>query len=136
MANFDSEFFGLVFSGFQASPKNSRPKFTPRIVGVPLQFHFREPKIYSRRFSAYGGRPTISFRLFPESSQQPLARLLPDFGAKRPDEPCKWSTIPSQQGKLPTELIPLENYLEIGNGLPNRKNCFGALFGPVMELNR
>ena len=42
----------------------------------------------------------------------------------------------SKQGKLPTELIPLENYLEIGNGLPNRKNCFGELFGPVMELNR
>ena len=29
--------------------------------------------------------------------------------------------VPSQQGKLPTELVPLENYLEIGNGLPNRK---------------
>ena len=55
MANFDSEFFGLVFPGFQATPKNSRPKFTSRIVGIPLQFHFLEPKIYSRRFSAYGG---------------------------------------------------------------------------------
>ena len=53
MANFDSEFFGLVFPGFQAHPKNSRPKFTSRIVGIPLQFHFLEPKIYSRRFSAY-----------------------------------------------------------------------------------
>ena len=55
MANFDSEFFGLVFPGVQARPKNSRPKFTSRIVGSPLQFHFLEPKIYSRRFSAYVG---------------------------------------------------------------------------------
>ena len=55
MANFDSEFFGLVFPGFQAHPKNSRPKFTSRIVGIPLQCHFLEPTIYSRRFSAYVG---------------------------------------------------------------------------------
>ena len=55
MANFDSEIFSLVFPGFQAHPKNSRPKFTSRIVGIPLQFHFLEPKIYSRRFSACGG---------------------------------------------------------------------------------
>ena len=57
MANFDSIFFGLVFPGFQATQKihDSRPKFMSRIVGIPLQFHFLEPKIYSRRFSAYGG---------------------------------------------------------------------------------
>ena len=54
MANFDSEIFGLVFPGFQVTPKSSRPKFTSRIVGIPLQFLFLEPKIYSRRFSAYG----------------------------------------------------------------------------------
>ena len=54
MAKFDSEFFGLVFPGLQAT-QNSPPKFTSRIVGNPLQFHFLEPKIYSRRFSAYGG---------------------------------------------------------------------------------
>ena len=55
MANFDSEFFGLVFAGFQVTQKNSRPKFTSRSVGIPLQFHFLELKTYSRRFSAYGG---------------------------------------------------------------------------------
>ena len=43
-------------------------------------------------------------------------------------------SVPSQQGKLPTEWMALENYLEIGNGLPNRKKCFGELFGPVMGM--
>ena len=62
MANFDREFFGLVFPGFQATPKNSRPKFTSRNVGIPLQFHFLEPKIYSRRFSAYGGDQKVAMR--------------------------------------------------------------------------
>ena len=46
MANLDSEFFGLVFPGLQATQKNSRPKFTSRIVGSPLQFHFLEPKCF------------------------------------------------------------------------------------------
>ena len=55
MANFDSEFFGLVFPVLQATQKihaqNSRselPAFLPN-------FTFLNPKIYSRRFSAYGG---------------------------------------------------------------------------------
>ena len=47
-ANFDGEFRCLVFPGFH-------PKFKSRFVGIPLQFHFLEPKIYSRRFSAYSG---------------------------------------------------------------------------------
>ena len=51
-ANFDREFFGLVFPGLQATQKNSRPKFTSRIVGIPLQSHFLEPKIFCLR-----GRP-------------------------------------------------------------------------------
>ena len=58
-ANFDGEFWKRIFrpcfSRFSGHPKNSRPKFTSRIVGIPLQFHFLEPKIYSRRFSAYVG---------------------------------------------------------------------------------
>ena len=54
-ANFDSEFFGVVFPGASGHPKNSRPKFTSRIVGISLQFHFLEPKLYSWRFAAYGG---------------------------------------------------------------------------------
>ena len=43
-----------LFSRVSGHPKNSRPKFTSRIVGIPSQFHFLEPKIYSRRFSASG----------------------------------------------------------------------------------
>ena len=60
MANFDSEFSAFFFQGFQATQKLSRPKFTSRLVGIPLQFHFLEPKIYSRRFSAYGGDRNFS----------------------------------------------------------------------------
>ena len=52
MAKFSREFFGLAFPGCQAPPPK---KFTPRIVGIPLQFYFREPKFYSRRSSAYWG---------------------------------------------------------------------------------
>ena len=33
--------------------------------------------------------------------------------------------VPSQQGKLPTENVFPENYLEIGNGLPTRKILSG-----------
>ena len=45
-------------------PKNSRPKFTSRIVGVPLHFHFLAPKMYSRRlFSVTGeAKKDINFR--------------------------------------------------------------------------
>ena len=55
MANFLREFFGLVFSRASGPPKNSCPKFTARIVRIPLQFHFLEPNTFSRRFSASGG---------------------------------------------------------------------------------
>ena len=54
-ANFDGEKFPQIFrpcffQGLQAPPK----KVTPKIVGIPLQFHFLEPKIVSHRFSAFG----------------------------------------------------------------------------------
>ena len=49
--NFSAKFDGKFFPQF--FPKNSRPKFTPRIVGIPLQFHFLEPPIFCLR-----GRPT------------------------------------------------------------------------------
>ena len=57
-ANFDGDFFQRLFrpcfSRESATPpkKNSRSKFTPKLVGIPLQFHFL---IVSRWFSAYGG---------------------------------------------------------------------------------
>ena len=49
---FPQNFSALFFQGFRPPPPQ---KFTPKLVSIPLQFHFLEPKIYSRRFSAYGG---------------------------------------------------------------------------------
>ena len=43
MPNSDSKFIGLVFSRVSGPPENSRPKFTPKLVGIPLEFHFLEP---------------------------------------------------------------------------------------------
>ena len=66
-ANFHSEIFAQIFQtvvspGFQATgwhPKQSRPKFTLKLVGIPLQFHIFGPKNVSRRLSA-DGRPMLS----------------------------------------------------------------------------
>ena len=54
---FFSEFFGLVYPKLLPPPpspeKNSPPEFTPKIVGIPLQFHFcRNFFFVLRRFSA------------------------------------------------------------------------------------
>ena len=35
---------------------------------------------------------------------------------------------------FPTRIIILGNYLEIGNALPYRKNCFQELLGPVIVI--
>ena len=43
-------------ANFSPPPPSSRPKFTPKIVGIPLQFHIFEPNVFSRRFSAYSGK--------------------------------------------------------------------------------
>ena len=51
MANFVRKYF----PGLQAPPppqQKKRPTFTPKIVGIPLQFHCLEPTIFSLRFSA------------------------------------------------------------------------------------
>ena len=45
-ANFSRELFGLVSPGLQALPKNSRPKFTPKIVSIPLQFSHFETHLF------------------------------------------------------------------------------------------
>ena len=55
MANFDSEFIGLVFPGFQAAQKIHSQNSRPELSAFLSNFYFVEPKIYSRRFSAYGG---------------------------------------------------------------------------------
>ena len=42
--------------------------------------------------------------------------------------------VPSVQKLLPTGIFILGNYLEIGNALPYRKNCFQELFGPIILI--
>ena len=42
--------------------------------------------------------------------------------------------IPFEKKLLPTGIIILGNYLEIGNALPYRKNCSWELFGSVIRI--
>ena len=51
-------------SGFQAPPPP--PKFMPRIVGIPIQCHFLEPKYFAPRFSA----------LRPAKTSKPLSQRI------------------------------------------------------------
>ena len=52
---------GLVFLGFQGPPKNSRPKFTPKLVGIPLQFHFRTQNLFTPIFCLWERSRSRSF---------------------------------------------------------------------------
>ena len=42
--------------------------------------------------------------------------------------------VPFEKKLLPTGIIILRNYLEIGNALPYRKNGFQELFGSVIPI--
>ena len=53
---------------------------------------------------------------------------------KAPCGDTKSVSVPSQQGKLPTENFILENYLEISNGLPTQKNSVWESFGSVRGI--
>ena len=44
------------------------------------------------------------------------------------------SRLPFEKKLLPTGIIILRNYLEIGNALPYRKNGFQELFGSVIPI--
>ena len=55
MANFDSDFLGLVFQGFRPPKKIHAQNSRPELSAFLSNFTFSKPKIYSRRFSAYGG---------------------------------------------------------------------------------
>ena len=55
LGGFCAIFFCLVSAGFQhPPPQNSSPKFTPKIVSIPLQFHIFEPKIFHADFLLTG----------------------------------------------------------------------------------
>ena len=51
--------FGEVWetSGKSGKSPGKSGNFRPEIVGIALQFRFFEPKMFSHRFSACGGRP-------------------------------------------------------------------------------
>ena len=42
--------------------------------------------------------------------------------------------VPFEKKLLPTGIMILRNYLEIGNALSYRKNCFRELFGSVIPI--
>ena len=74
MADLFHKKFGLVSCRVSTSPppkKNSRPKFTPEIVGIPLPIHFLEPKKLCLR-----ARPMlIRATFFPRGTAEWLARV-------------------------------------------------------------
>ena len=53
------------------SPPPPPKKFTPKLVGIPLQLHFLKPKCFSRRFSAYRGDQDV----FCNIPAQPAERV-------------------------------------------------------------
>ena len=61
-ANFSRNIFGLVSPGIQAPP----PQFTPKIVGIPLQFQLFEPNFFFTPIFCLRGRP-----------REPLDKLSP-----------------------------------------------------------
>ena len=101
-ANFDGKYFGLVFPGFQATPKNSRPKFTSRIVGIPLQFTFLNPNLFTAIF-CLGGRPLEMFYYFPYFHCRQI--ILGNFV-------CFVSTKENSRGNNDTNIVlPSKKYL-------------------------
>ena len=53
---------------------------------------------------------------------------------RRASAGAQGEVIPFEKKLLPTGIIILRNYLEIGNALPYRKNCFQELFGSVIPI--
>ena len=49
-------------------------------------------------------------------------------------QPKREDRIPFEKKILPTGIIILRTYLEIGNALPYRKNCFQELLGSVIPI--
>ena len=83
----------------------------------------------------------VRFRLFPSTVWAGRkygldwfrVRFRYPFRRERVREPHA-KTVPSAQKLLPTGIFILGNYLEIGNALPYRKNCFQEIFGPVIVI--
>ena len=68
MANFDSEFIGLVFPGFQATPKIDAQNSPPELSAFLSNFTFFNTKFIHGDYLAYGGDQYL--RGVPESLWQ------------------------------------------------------------------
>ena len=73
MANFDSEFFGLVFLGFQATQKIHAQNSRPELSAFLSNFTFLNPKFIHGDFLLTG--ETKKFRICSES----VSRVFPDL---------------------------------------------------------
>ena len=138
---FSANFSALFFQDFRPPPKKSRPKFTPRIVGSPLQFHFLKPNFYSRRFSAYGGDHKVAGFSPPPSRKNKkapwtlsLSHLLRSYTPH-----TKFKTDPSElQNTAPFSFLQL--VLEGGFGVYLRRvwgsegSCFPMCWGKLRSI--
>ena len=117
-ANFDGEFFHTFFSlvvpAFQAPPppkKSSRPKLTPRIVGIPLQFHLLEPNFCHADFRLTGGGTNIqaSSRVYQKHACA-FMRTLANLGEV-------WRTLANPQQHIHENLRDIHQ--SSGEGTPH-----------------
>ena len=74
MANFDSEFFGLVFPGLQATQKIHAQNSRPELSAFLSNFTFLNPNLFTAIF-CFRGRPTLEWggSKDPSRKQGPFA---------------------------------------------------------------
>ena len=75
MANFDSEFFGLVFPGFQATQKIHAQNSRPELSAFLSNFTFLNPKFIHGDFLLTGGDQKIGVWESPLSRPSCASKL-------------------------------------------------------------
>ena len=113
MANSFRKFFGLVFPGFQPPPrpKSSRPKFTPKLVGIPLQFLLsRTQKVFAPILWLRGRRGSFHAESFRSELLRNSLRKRPKFEEVLSEE------VPSVGGRMgwPPKRVAPQAFLEPG----------------------